>query len=365
MKVLLVAGTWNLNKNENNTYGKKSGLIEKIYDNLKNQDSYDIDYYNGGNYDALQEIINNAKNYQIIFWMANVSNNLPKVRDVKTINPFALVIGSKRNHFDYEQNKMEYTFVEVLNKSLMQRNNLTIEFSKLKGSNKFKMLLFDPLGTYWYDGYDVQDLVNALVNRLNFLLTTKRERTYAIDKNIDIPDNDDFYEYVRNVAEIFHETIEHADGVTRFLGNASFRGENDIIYSTRRDVDKTYIDKNKFVASYLDNDKVKYYGPYKPSKDTVVQVRLYKILNNVNYIIHSHCYAEGGYFTNTPVPCGALDEIDEVLDVIKNNYDDNYNLTYYKINLKGHGCLILASTLEELKETNYITRHLPENIKEI
>ena len=80
MKVLLLAGTWNLNKNEDNTYGKKSGLIEKIYNNLKSQNDSDIDYYNGGNYDALQDIINSAKNYQIIFWMANVPNDLQRVK---------------------------------------------------------------------------------------------------------------------------------------------------------------------------------------------------------------------------------------------------------------------------------------------
>lgn len=359
LKVLLTAGTWDLTKDENNNFGKKSNLIDKMHNILTEEKDFAIDYYNGGNYYYLKELVENAKEYDIIFWMANVPNELPKVRDVKKVNPFAIVIGSKRNHFDMSRNKMEYTFVEILNKSLLQRNNLTIEFSKLKDNKFFKMLLFDPLGTSWYDGYDLNELVKNMLNRIRFILTTKRERTYPIKEIHSIPENEEFFDYVRNVAEIFHRTIEHADGVTRFLGNASFK-QNNKIYVTKRDVDKAFIDKNNFVECFLDDDKVFYYGDYKPSKDTVVQTRLYKMFSNINFMIHSHCYVKDGYFTKTPVPCGALDEIDEITDVIFNNYKNDYSLNYYKINLKGHGCIILSNSIELLKETEYITRHLPE-----
>lgn len=355
MKVLLTAGTWNKEQNEG-VYGKKSGLIEKMYNLLKEYEDFEIDYFNGGNYENLKALVESAKNYEIIFWMANVPNELEKVRDVKTVNPFAIVIGSKRNHYN------EYTFVEILNKALLQRNNLTIEFSKNNDNKNFKMLLFDPLGTAWYDGYDLNELVKNMVNRIRFIMTTRRERTFNVPGETIIPEHEDFFKYVRNVAEIFHKTIEHADGVTRFLGNASFK-MNGKIYVTRRDVDKAKIDKDNFVESYLENNKVYYYGNYKPSKDTVVQTRLYEIMPNINYIVHSHCYAQDAPFTNTPVPCGALDEIDEVLEVIKNYYDNDLTKSYYKINLKGHGCLIFAETIEKLEETNYITRHLPENLK--
>lgn len=361
-KVLLTAGTWNLTKDENDNFGKKSHLIDKMYNILKQEQDFNIDYFNGGNYDNLKELVESAKEYDIIFWMANVPNELPKVRDVKKVNPFALVIGSKRNHFDSATNKMEYTFVEILNKSLLQRNNLTIEFSRLKDSKIFKMLLFDPLGTSWYDGYDLNELVTNMLNRIRFIMFTKRERTYSIEETHIIPNNEEFFRYVRNVAEIFHKTIEHADGVTRFLGNASFKQDNKI-YVTRRDVDKALIDKENFVECFLDNNKVFYYGEYKPSKDTVVQTRLYKLFSNINFIVHSHCYAQDGYFTKTPVPCGALDEIDEIINVVKNNYENNYNLNYYKINLNGHGCIILSNSIELLKQTKYVTRHLPEYLK--
>lgn len=355
MKVLLTAGTWDLND------GKKSGLIDKMYNLLKVDNDLEIDYYNGGNYNNLKLLVDRANDYEVIFWMANVPNELEKVRDVKKVNPFAIVIGSKRNHFDYNLNKMEYTFVEILNKSLLQRNNLTIEFSKLKDEDKFKMLLFDPLGTSWYEGYDLDKLVKNMMDRIKFIITTRRERTYKVYGGSLIPENEEFFKYVRDVAEIFHKTIEHADGVTRFLGNASFRKYGKI-FVTRRDVDKAKINKENFVEAYLEDDKVYYYGDYKPSKDTVVQTRLYEMFPNINYIVHSHCYAENGFFTNMPVPCGALDEIDEVLEVIKNDYNNDFTLNYYKINLKGHGCLIFGNSIEDLEKTNYITRHLPETL---
>ena len=53
-KVLLVAGNFNLTKNEDETYGKQSHLIHKMYLLLKNEKDLQIDYYNGGNYNNLK-----------------------------------------------------------------------------------------------------------------------------------------------------------------------------------------------------------------------------------------------------------------------------------------------------------------------
>ena len=357
MRMLIVGGTWDLES------GKKSGLIDKMYNLLKEHNEFDIDYFNGGEYEELKKLVESAKDYEVILWMANVPNELEKVRDVKNINPFAIVIGSKRNHYDYNKKDMEYTFVEILNKALLQRNNLTIQFSKLKDENVFKMLLFDPLGTSWYDGYDLNKLVENMVKRVLFISQTRRERTYKVYGNSLIIENEDFYKYVREVAEIFHKTIQHDEGVTRFLGNASFR-KGAKIFVTRRDVDKALIKKDTFVESYLEDNKVYYYGDYKPSKDTVVQTRLYEKLPNINYIVHSHCYAKDGYFTSTPVPCGALDEIDEIMDVIRKYYNNDLKLNYYKINLIGHGCIIFGNSIEDLRNTTYLTRNLPEYLED-
>ena len=93
MNILFVAGTWDKEG------GKPSGIIKKMYDSLLPKLDFreHIDYYNGGNYDDLESIISKATNYDVIFWMANVPNDLPKVRDVKKANSYAILIGSKRN----------------------------------------------------------------------------------------------------------------------------------------------------------------------------------------------------------------------------------------------------------------------------
>lgn len=363
MKMLLTAGTWNKELNSDGTYGKESHLIAKMYNLLLNEKDFDIDYFNGGRYEDLENLVNTAGNYEIILWMANVPNDLSKVRDVKKVNPLALVVGSKRNHYDYEKEDLEYTFGQILNKSLMQRNNMTIEFSKLKGKDKIKMMLFDPLGTSWYDGYDINSLLSIMLKRIRFILKTKREKTYGINKTVKIPKHENFFKYVREVAEVFQKTIEHDQGITRLLGNASFRYNNQI-YVSERDVDKALIDESKFINIFMKDEKVYYYGDKKPSKDAVVQIRLYNKLSNINYIVHSHCYVKGGYFTNIPVPCGALDEIDEVMKVIETYYNNDLSREEYKINLKGHGCLILANNLELLENNTFMTRHLPEILKE-
>lgn len=350
MKTLFVGGSWDKKG------GRKSGLSEKMYKCIEQKDIDEkITYYNGGNYDDLENILNTAKEYDVIYWMAYVPNDLPKVRDVKKINPYAVVIGSKRN----DNNK--YSFVEILNRALLQRHNLTVEFSKK--DDRFNMLIFDPLGTAWYNGDNLEDMVNALYNRIKFILTTRREHTYKTDKKISIPNDNSFFEYVRQCAKIFQDTIEHAPGVTRFLGNGSFISDDrKYVYVTQRDVDKCFIDIDHFVGTYKKDGKVYYSGDVKPSKDTIVQSVLYEKLKNVKYIIHSHCYVKDTLFTNVPVPCGALDEVDEVMQVIEKDYDGNYNLDYYAINLKGHGCLIMGQDIKKLRKTNFLTRHLPEKL---
>jgi hypothetical protein len=351
-KVLVVGGTWDLDG------GKESGFIKKFYVEL-GMYLDNITYLNGGNFLYLQNVLNSVIDYDVVFWFANVDNSLPKVRSVKKVNPYTTLVGSKRNDG-------KYSFVDVLNKTLLERHNLSIEFTK--DDNGFKMLLFDPLGTKWYEGYSIPDLVEHLYKRLFFLSSTKREHTYHVDGIKEIPSNEEYFKYVREAAEIFHQTIDHSDGVTKFMGNASFRGDGNLIYVSKRDVDKSKIDKDNFVASYLDDGTLYYYGNVKPSKDTIVQSNLYNLFPNINYMIHSHCYLRDGSFTEMPVPCGSLNEIDEIRKVIERDFNGNYDLPLYRINYLGHGCLLLGNSIELLRSVSFYPRTFPEelpNLEEI
>ena len=85
-RVLFVGGTWDLNG------GKKSKLVDSFSEEIEN-----VTIYNGGDYKDLERIIEMAKNYDIVFWWANVDNSLPKVRNVKEINYRVMLVSSKRN----------------------------------------------------------------------------------------------------------------------------------------------------------------------------------------------------------------------------------------------------------------------------
>jgi hypothetical protein len=84
----------------------------------------------------------------------------------------------------------------------------------------------------------------------------------------------------------------------------------------------------------------------------------YTYYKNVNYIIHGHVYIKNGIFTTNKIPCGYIEEFEE----IKSLFADK-NLTNFSINLKGHGCLIMAENLDYLQSQiiNLKERPFPES----
>ena len=72
-------------------------------------------------------------------------------------------------------------------------------------------------------------------------------------------------------------------------------------------------------------------------------------------MIHAHVYIDGAPFTKSMVPCGGLEEVEEVMSVIEDEAKD-----FYAINLIGHGCIIMTNRVEQLKDLPYISRKLPE-----
>lgn len=429
MKILLVGGTFATTKNEDGTYGKASGLINKIANamytyNAANSKFETIDVLNGGNYDALNAILDSTPNYDMVFWFANIDNNLPKIRDVKAVAPKTLLITSKRN----DNNK--YTFQELVQRALASKSNLVFEFSKqplgmparvalnaVYGANPdlglaekaqktiqeatnpvFNIMIFDPLGNQWYNGTDVEKAVSAALDRLLYLKSITRQGTIRISENCDeifklyfdnmereenadpnivVPASDEtmFIDLVHAYAERFHELVNPACEVKRFLGNCSMRPvlpsefrclkgmpsfkRSDCVFVSQRNVDKSFIDINHFVPTRLKDGKIYYSGDKKPSVDTPIQLRLYEALPNIKYMLHSHCYIDGVKFTNTSIPCGAIEEVDEVLAYIDKYYGSR-ELTQYRINLRGHGSIIMGGTVDEMRGVNYVARPMPE-----
>ena len=371
-KILFVGGNWDL------TGGRQSKIVNEFAKYLPN-----TTVFNGGNYNDLNEILDSCINYDIVIWWANVPNELPKIRNVKDINYKTMLVSSKRNI----DNK--YSFQDLLQKSFALKSNLTIEFSK--SNDLYSMKLFDPLGNVWYEGTNIKECSKELIDRLNFIKSITRESTVSSEESIGalawffnmfkeeiyksninptIPVKKVFLNIVKEYATKFAEATFETKDVKRFLGNASFRcpkgfpsfREGKYIFVSKRNVNKEFISIDEFVPVYLENGKVYYCGESKPSVDTPIQVRLYEILPNINYMIHSHCYIDDAPFTQKSLPCGAIEEVKEILELLEKEYNNDLNKDFYLINLLGHGSIMMSKYPEQLMNINIAGRKLPENM---
>lgn len=389
MKILFVAGTWD------EQHGKPSTLAQKLYTHLKAiiQHGDIVEFHNGGKYDRLQGLLEATPNFDVVLWFANVSNDLPKIRDVKTVAPAVMLVNSKRN----DDNK--YTFQEIVQRTLAAKANLTFEFRKT--DDIFNIQVFDPLGCQWYDGTDAGSAMLATVNRLKYLLSITRQRTiqspddkslvlnwyfdrfkqdmHATNKKVDVPDEWAFVNLVREYAEKFHEIMNPGCDVKRFIGNCSMRPETesmppqvgrcskgmpsfrhgDWVFVSQRNVDKQFLNLEHFVPVFMHDGEIYYCGENKPSVDTPIQLRLYNALPNIRYMIHSHCYIKDGHMTSMSIPCGAIEEADEVLGLIDRVYGTR-NGDIYEINLLGHGSIVMADSINKLRDLEYYGRRMPE-----
>ena len=398
--ILLVGGTWAAEPDENGEYGRSSGIVAFVYAALKSE--HRVTMFNGGNYNELQNIMTFADAYDIVFWWANVPDNtLPKIRDVKDVAPHTMLVSSKRNDGD------KYSFMELTQHALARKANLTFEFKQVdievrpgRMAKTYHIMVFDPLGCKWYDGIDVCQATQAAMQRLTYLRSITRQKTtqsttskelvlawyfdqfkqpeIQSDRQVETPDESKFINLVREYAERFHEIMNPGCDIKRFLGNASLRPKQppqvgrcskgmpsfkagDYVFVSQRNVDKQFLTLDHFVPCYMEHDKLYYCGNNKPSVDAPIQLRLYASLPNIRYIIHSHCYIDGAVFTEKSIPCGAIEEVDEVIKTILNTYG-SYYLDAYAINLKGHGSLLMASDITGLKDIEYIGRPFPEDM---
>ena len=88
---------------ESEWWGRSFKVIDEFRKYLDN-----ADFYNGGNYNELNKILEMTINYDTVIWWANVVNELSKIRNVKEINYKMLLVSSKIN----DNNK--YTFQGLL-----------------------------------------------------------------------------------------------------------------------------------------------------------------------------------------------------------------------------------------------------------
>jgi hypothetical protein len=384
-KVLAVGGTFDDNG------GSMSGYYAKFISSFHDYCDHHITSFNGGTFEKLNQIFNYQGNYDYIIWMANVPNDKPKlVSAIKQKWPKAILVISKANFDD------KYTLMDLVYRALNAKANLIVEF---KGENKYVTAnIYDPLGNIFcyremlfeHKRRVISDLekdlsivsprglANLLFARMKQLSEMTRQESVQDGPELEVPDKKEFFELVRFYAEVYHNLI-HGANTSRMLGNVSFRCEkgfpsfrhNEVVYISKRNMDKRMIGKDGFVAVDLDStDKIVYCGDDKPSVDAPIQVSLYRKYPWVNYMLHSHVYIDGAPFTDKMVPCGAMQEIDEIVNVIERGAKTVISTVgkspvehkELMINLKGHGSLVLADSEVAMRNIPYVARVFPEAI---
>lgn len=334
MKKLIVGGTFD------ESGGKPSYFVSQLAQSLGNE----WECVNGGHIDIIRQFSPIGCN--VLLWMPNVSNDEAKIIDnLKVINPHMILIQSKRVI------EKEYLPADVVGRLLKSHSLLGIMITKPEDVYWFEV--FDPLGNVWASTDDITQVGSAINDRLDYLLSLSRVGSIKsqIDAEYVVPE--DFVALVRDYGTEFAKFIK-AFNPNRLLGNASTRCAkgfpavrmNDHILVTRRNVDKETLSVDDFVLVESHMQKtVHYKGDKKPSVDTPIQVKLFEYYKNVQYMIHGHAYVSDGVFTHNKVPCGFLEEFDEVVALVPDSEQSNFT-----INLKGHGCLIMANDLDYLAE---------------
>jgi hypothetical protein len=96
-------------------------------------------------------------------------------------------------------------------------------------------------------------------------------------------------------------------------------------------------------------------------------------------MLHAHCYVDTSLIpdafrikTNNPIPCGALEEVEEIIStyikslILWEPYHNNQPPRLLAINLAGHGCILIAKDVEIFKELQkhkdncFVARQMPE-----
>ena len=362
---MIVAGTWDDNG------GKPSGYMGKLAERMDFHFFSPLQCYNGGNFEELEQIIEDYDD-DLLFWFPDVPNSKEKlVGKIKQMHPRTILVTSK-NNIDGK-----YDFMQMTAHALRNKANLFVEFTK-NAEGLIEASVYDPLGnSYCHKETDVDKVAKTLHERICFLWSLTRisskslgdegERIYSMSPNSLFS----FIDFVKGYADTFHELI-HGSNPSRLMGNCSFRctkggfpsfRNNDMIYVSRRDIDKRDIAPSGFVAvkpvtlrDVIKREiKIEYYGDNKPSVDTPIQLALYAIYPHINYMLHSHVYLRGAPFTKRPIPCGAIEEVDEILDVHPCS-----TVNGWSVNLKGHGSLVAVNSVHALENLPYVARQFPE-----
>lgn len=334
MKTLVVGGTFH---NEN---GISSKIIETMATLLGAKT------INGGVVKDLHVACTLVENKNLIIWAPNVSNEEKKVYPKK--NKGSVLIVSKR--ISKYGGRSE---IDAVSRIFKFNGNavITITDKNEKVHNtkpEYVFKLIDALGNVWVD--TTKDIKDIVVGIYKLYMWTKESKRESILFSLKLPSFIKLQKLI-DINKVVAEKCQKAFG-ERYFGNLSTRcvsmfpsmRESEYFLFSARNTNKEFLAISDMIFVSKEGN---YGGNIKPSVDTPVQLQLYDLFSNINFMIHGHAYIENASYTDEYFPCGDLREVNGIRDLGKKYFKYRDVMT---INLKNHGFLIMTKAIEQLEE---------------
>lgn len=340
--VILIGGRWDLDGGRpSKVFAAFARGFQQVFPHAK--------CLNGGD---LSEIQREVQDLTVLVWFPDIPNEEDKLLgQLKQLHPRMTLVASKR------LDGRNITLPKVVDGMLAAKVNLGLLIDR-KG-DQFRGQLIDPLGNLFASSTDFFELGVATAKRVEFISNVRRVRSEALGvmlERAEVPER--FLSLIHDYAGIFDQLVPRPEKVSRFLGNAAFRcshgfpawrSKGGLIYVSQRNVDKSGINQDGFVPvkpfEPFDGS-VQFFrrGAEKPSVDTPVNLLFFYRFPRINFLIHGHVYARYAGFTRRPVPCGAIEEFEEAMEVLNPGTEVNR----FVLNLKGHGFIAGGHSIDDI-----------------
>jgi hypothetical protein len=349
-ELLIIAGVFN----------DKGGTASPFAEAFAEQANplFNMRIVNGGTPQQLEETINSVERCHAVVWIAHVddSSYVPRIKEA---NKRCLLVQARRN--DRHRN----TLGEIVTDMLKYRINLCLVVDHDSWQFDFKVI--DALGNLWYEGADASKVITLLKWYICYVLDLTKVSSVCFDvNNGNAVIEDDFYKIIRLYDAMFKtisgkliEGLPDDESLYRFIHGYPSMRVDDVILVSGRSIEGGGIGKSDFMAVEYRKKRVFYSGGVKPSSDAAVHLQLYDYYKDIKYIIHGHCYVEHAPTTMMHVPCGYLEEVEEIKKIYQGRHHSDF-----VINVLGHGCYICAENLGYFTQCRPAARAFPEKVSD-
>lgn len=279
----------------------------------------------------------------VTIWMPHIENEEAKDYPVKDKGSILICSKVMRDG---------YTNLEAVSRIFRMHGNAVIAI--YRDDDVFRFELLDALNNSWCNTTSIDELCASIKVLISWTKGADR-RSLKFGGYLDLgnfTELDDFISINNRLADRVQASVGE-----RYFGNLSARMEptrcmrlfpamrkdRDLFAFSPRNSDKSALTAGGMVAV----QDGQYCSKRKPSVDTPVQMDIFDKYPDINYIIHGHAHVKHAPTTASYYPCGDMREV-PVTELI---LDAGYRV----LNLKNHGFLICASTLDELER--YIAAH--------